>query len=181
MSAMRVNLIRHPDTPCEAIDSIAVEVSHVEGGAQVLLRYEATGNIGELLLPPPASPERADDLWKHTCFEAFVRQPGSADYSEFNFSPSGQWAAYRFDGYRSGMRSADASAPAIAGSLGQTQYALHVAFDLPGGPPWRLALSAVIEETNGRKSYWALAHGPGKPDFHHADAFAYELAPTERA
>jgi hypothetical protein len=33
----------------------------------------------------------------------------------------------------------------------------------------------VIEETSGGKSYWALAHPPGKPDFHHADGFVYEL------
>lgn len=178
---MRVNLICHPDTPCDAIDAIVVDVSDVEGTPQVLLRYEATGDIGSLSLPAAASPERADDLWQHTCFEAFVREAASSEYSEFNFSPSGEWAAYHFEDYRSGMRNADVSAPAIAGSSGQTHYALHVAFDLPGAPPWRLALSAVIEETNGRKSYWALAHAPGKPDFHHADAFAYELAPRERA
>jgi hypothetical protein len=38
-----------------------------------------------------------------------------------------------------------------------------------------LALSAVIETLDGAKSYWALAHPPGKPDFHHADCFAIEL------
>jgi hypothetical protein len=41
--------------------------------------------------------------------------------------------------------------------------------------PWRVGLSAVIEDTSGRKSYWALAHPPGKPDFHHEDCFAHEL------
>ena len=40
---------------------------------------------------------------------------------------------------------------------------------------WRLALTAVIEETGGAKSYWALKHAPGKPDFHHADGFVLEL------
>jgi len=39
----------------------------------------------------------------------------------------------------------------------------------------RLALSAVIEEERGRLSYWALRHPPGKPDFHHPDAFALAL------
>jgi hypothetical protein len=37
-------------------------------------------------------------------------------------------------------------------------------------------LSAIIEELDGTKSYWALAHPPGKPDFHHADCFALRLA-----
>ena len=39
----------------------------------------------------------------------------------------------------------------------------------------RIGLSAVIEEADGSLSYWALRHAPGKPDFHHQDAFALEL------
>jgi hypothetical protein len=46
----------------------------------------------------------------------------------------------------------------------------------PRDSSWRLGLSALIEDASGRKSYWALAHPPGKPDFHHADCFAYELS-----
>ena len=30
-------------------------------------------------------------------------------YREFNFSPSGAWAAYEFDDYRAGMRNVDGS------------------------------------------------------------------------
>jgi hypothetical protein len=57
-------------------------------------------------------------------------------------------------------------------------FELQVSLELPGLPSdsaWRLGLAAVIEETSGRKSYWALAHPPGKPDFHHSDCFALEL------
>ena len=46
---------------------------------------------------------------------------------------------------------------------------------LPHDAAWRLGLSAVIEEMSGRKSYWALAHPPGKADFHHSDCFGREL------
>src|ERR1700731_13306 len=41
---------------------------------------------------------------------------------------------------------------------------------------WRIGLAAVIEETSGHKSYWALAHPPGKADFHHSDSFALEFS-----
>jgi hypothetical protein len=41
---------------------------------------------------------------------------------------------------------------------------------------WRIGLAAVIEETHGHKSYWALAHPPGKADFHHSDSFALEFS-----
>jgi hypothetical protein len=50
--------------------------------------------------------------------------------------------------------------------------------DLPADAPWRLGLSAVIEDRSGQKSYWALAHPPGRPDFHHEDCFALELTPA---
>jgi hypothetical protein len=40
---------------------------------------------------------------------------------------------------------------------------------------WQLDLAAVIEERGGRISYWALAHPPGKPDFHHSDCFTLEF------
>ena len=42
-------------------------------------------------------------------------------------------------------------------------------------------LSAVIEEKDGTKSYWALAHGGGAPDFHAPACFALPLAAPERA
>jgi hypothetical protein len=108
-----------------------------------------------------------------------------AGYCELNFAPSTQWAAYRFDGYRSGMRVARGmSAPRIAVESSEEGYKLRVSAELdrlPGLPrdgAWRLGLSAVIEETSGRTSYWALVHPPGKADFHHPDCFALELPAT---
>ena len=115
---------------------------------------------------------RADELWRHTCFEAFVRpSPGDA-YYEFNFAPSTQWAAYGFSGYRSGMRVAnEIGAPFIEVQPSDERYALQASLDLerlpdlPKDAVWRLGLSAVIEETNGSISYWALTHPPGKRGF----------------
>ena len=54
-----------------------------------------------------------------------------------------------------------------------------ITLDLPPTALWRLGLSAVIEETSGRLSYWALAHPSGRPDFHHADCFTLELPDTD--
>jgi hypothetical protein len=47
--------------------------------------------------------------------------------------------------------------------------------------PLQLALSTVIEDARGTLSYWALTHPPGKPDFHHRDAFVLEVAPWHGA
>jgi len=134
-------------------------------------------------MPPVVVTSRSDQLWRHTCFEAFVRASAGASYYEFNFAPSTQWAAYRFSGYRTGMRVAsEIGAPAIDVNSNDDCYTLQVALalgrltELPRNAPWRLGLSALIEDTSGCKSYWALAHPPGKPDFHHADCFAYEYS-----
>lgn len=124
-------------------------------------------------LPPPAPPIRTDGLWKTTCFELFVRPDGADGYFEFNVSPSGAWAAYGFDGYRTGMRDLEIPAPTIRRIDGGIAVALDVS-SLPHGP-WIIGLSAIVEEQGGMKSYWALAHPPGKPDFHHADCFALQL------
>jgi hypothetical protein len=181
---MRQALRLHPDSRCAAATSIDVDVARPRAGALVL-SYVVTGRIGGLRLPPVTVSARADELWRHTCFEAFVRaSPGEA-YYEFNFAPSTQWAAYRFDGYRSGMRiAAEITAPRIEVQSGAERYASQAALELdalpnlPRNVGWRLGLAVVIEETNGNKSYWALAHPPGKPDFHHADGFALELSPA---
>ena len=129
-------------------------------------------------LPPVVAAERADELWRHTCFEAFVRPSTGPAYYEFNFSPSTQWAAYQFSSYRSGMRVAtEIAAPRIEVRSTAEFYTFQASLALDGlSSPLHLGLSAVLEETNGRKSYWALAHPPGKADFHHADCFALELS-----
>ena len=61
-------------------------------------------------------------------------------------------------------------------------YVSIVQLDLmnASGDPLHIGLSAVIEEEGGRKSYWALAHPPGPPDFHHPDCFTLELAAPKR-
>jgi len=170
----RRTLRLHPDSRCAAATSIEVEITQQRAGS-LLVSYVVTGTIGDLRLPPPAAPVRADELWRHTCFEAFVRASPGETYYEFNFAPSTQWAAYGFDGYRAGMRvAAEIRAPRIDVQAGAARYALQASLEL-GGAAGRLGLAAVIEELNGNKSYWALAHPPGEPDFHHSDCFALEF------
>ena len=169
-------LCLHPDSVCPALAAISGEILRPQAGLLVL-RYELSGDIAALALPPPCAARRADKLWEHTCFEAFLRAPDGA-YREFNFAPSTEWAAYHFTGYRKGMAPAEQTPPRIETRRSAATYELQAHLDIGElllQPRWRLALSAVIEDRNGAKSYWALAHPPGKPDFHHGDAFAYEF------
>jgi hypothetical protein len=176
-----LQLIRHPDSVGAPAMRLEVEVA-VGGDGHLSFRYAATGEIGGLLFPQTAEPARADDLWEHTCFEAFIAAAPGCAYYELNFSPSTRWAAYRFSDYRTGRSNAELAAPTIESRCDEASYVLEARLDygpldLPRDAPWRLGLSAVIEQTDGRKSFWALAHPDGKPDFHHADCFAIRLTP----
>jgi hypothetical protein len=179
---MRTILTLHPDGRCAAVTAIAAEVERPEAGV-LSLRYVVTGAMDGLVLPPPAAAERTDELWRHTCFEAFIGAPDQAGYDEINLAPSGQWAAYRFDGYRQGMAPLEPYR-VLAMAMSATDHGLELSATLClehlAARPWRLGLSAVIEETNGRISYWAMAHPAGRPDFHHRDGFALELPWTGR-
>jgi len=171
-------LIAHPDTPARAVAGVFYTCQWRNPG-EWQLQFQVAAPPSALKLPPPAASVRTDGLWNHTCFEAFLRNPLDGVYLEFNFSPSGQWAAYQFDGYRAGMRELPVSAPDISGSNpAEPNYSLSVNFEHPGlwkGVGCQVGLSAVIEESDGTKSYWALDHAPGKPDFHNADGFLLEF------
>lgn len=178
MTPFRGDLIRHPASPDSPVKRISVEVARA-GDAAVIL-YTATGDMSAIALPAPAGPARRDELWRATCFELFTSRVGQDGYREWNFAPGGAWAAYRFDGYRTGMRDADVTAPVIVTEPAEGRLRIAVTVSVSNGP-LQIGLSAVIRDTDGGTSYWALAHPPGKPDFHHADCFATELAPSPRA
>jgi hypothetical protein len=177
-------LQRH-DEPGGAEDFRVKAEAERSGPATLALRYRVQGDPAALRLPSPQPPERTDELWRHTCFEVFVATPGGG-YLEFNFAPSTQWAAYRFDGYRAGMAALDVPAPRIEARVEEGRYELSATAvldhlpDLPHDAAWRVALSAVIEGTDGRRSYWALAHPSAQPDFHHPESFRLSLSSPAR-
>lgn len=164
-------LERHPDTPCGPLRGISVSIERKPESLRVV--YALDGDIGRLRIPPPRPPRAAEGLWQHTCCEIFVARRGAPGYREFNLSPSGEWAAYAFQRYREGARLA-IDAPRIEVQRGGRK--LRLAASIPVEErSLRIGASAVIEDDGGALSYWALRHPPGKPDFHHPDAFALEL------
>jgi hypothetical protein len=150
----------------------AVQVTW-EGDA---LHWQVEGAQALVVPAPVAVPERTDGLWQTTCFEIFLKA-GEA-YREINLSPSGHWAAYAFDGYRQGMAQAPCLPPCIA-SLPGEPFSLTASLPDVVQDATHVSFSAVIEEEGGHKSYWALAHAPGKPDFHAASCFILPLGAAQ--
>ncbi|HEY0438418.1 MAG TPA: DOMON-like domain-containing protein [Phenylobacterium sp.] len=145
------------------------------------LTFRLSGDLASVRLPEPAPRGRADELWRHTCLEAFVAPGRGETYVEINLSPAGQWATYSFDSYRAGMAAACIEPEPFTGAVAVgPDLKLQAEVDLASlgelaSRPWRLGLAAVIEAADGTLSYWALAHPPGRPDFHRADCFALEV------
>ncbi|MET0179430.1 MAG: DOMON-like domain-containing protein [Novosphingobium sp.] len=167
----------HPDHPPLAVRGVVAQ--WISGGEGVHLRYRVEGH-GALVVPPFAGMGRADGLWRTTCFELFLRRAGEAGYVEMNFSPSRRWAAYAFADTRADMREWPLEREPVCESFaGERSFVLDVRLPRLSLPPRPLSvgLSAVIEETGGVKSYWALAHPTGQPDFHHPACFALALEP----
>lgn len=164
---MTIRLHPHPDL---AAPPLRIEVG-IEGFS---LTYVVAGPVDGIRIPPPVPPRRADGLWAHTCFEAFIRD--GEGYCELNFAPSGEWAAYRFAGYRAGMAPLPMPAPVIETKFCDGRLRVRATLDRP--LTGRIALSAVIEAADGSRSYWALRHPPGAPDFHHDHCFALDLPPA---
>lgn len=146
-------------------------------------RYVIQGAVGHIALPAPVAAQHMDELWRHTCFEAFISAEDNPAYVECNFSPSSAWASYRFARYRTRMA---VLVPALAPNEQpritlQTQsdgLVLKAQLDLGefANHPLYIGLTAVIEDKAGNLSYWALRHPRSKPDFHHRSGFILHLA-----
>lgn len=182
VSPVSTKLVCHPRTPSRCINAIDVRVECMASGI-LALSFVLQADLANLRIPAERPRRRVDELWRHTCFEAFLMAGDGPGYREYNFSPSGEWAAYAFSDYRQAREqqagvATDESIPAIRVHPSAQRLVLET--EAPLEPPAqtrsiRLGLSAVVEAADGSLSYWALRHPPGKPDFHHIDAFALQL------
>ncbi|MEX1166205.1 MAG: DOMON-like domain-containing protein [Hydrogenophaga sp.] len=173
--SVTVELMCHPATPCSAALKVSASLAprRTTSGWELQLVYQVTGDIQRLRLPALTEPSPADGLWAHTCFEAFFSEPGSqVAYRECNFSPSTQWAHYRFTDER--VRDGDAAALALpvvqAPEVTANRLRLTASIPIrplhPSASALRCALTAVLELADGSLSYWAVHHSAPQPDFH---------------
>ena len=170
----------HTDTVTTSVWIVDVNIRPQPQG-DLSLSYKLTGDLAKIRIPAQQPSIAKDGLWEHTCFEAFIAVEGEAGYHEFNFSPSGQWAAYSFSDYRVRNPWTASQRPAIRFVKSEGLLLLEaviVAADLPqnmADKPLQLGLAAVIEVSDGSCSYWALHHPEDRPDFHDRAGFILSL------
>lgn len=174
----------HPAAPARAVEGVSAGC-RLAGDGRLHFAWRISAAPQRLVWDQAGAPGRRDELWRHTCFEAFLAT-GPESYLEFNFSPDGSWAAYAFSSYR---RRSEPDPP-----LSRPDLRLHIAeealgldadihlgpaFDVAGAGALRASLAAVVEEAGGYTSYWALRHPLPKPDFHDAGGFVFTLSPAK--
>lgn len=177
------SLLCHPSTPCGLPLEVLVSLSQT--ATTLALRFELHGEIDRIRVPAQSKAGPADGLWQHTCMELFVAQPGFPAYREFNFSPSGQWAAYCFEDERQRSLKAEQTHPLASPDIGRQKeegilFALAISLPASALPESSdallLGLSVVLERDDGHLSYWALHHPRSdRPDFHHRSSFVLPL------
>lgn len=113
--SLRVPLQLHPDSRCDALRGIEVEVAR-SGPRRLQVQFVLLCDPRHIRWAAPGKAVRTDGLWRGTCLELFLRAGDEEGYVEFNLTPAGRWAAYRFRGYREGMEIAhDIDEPLILG------------------------------------------------------------------
>ncbi|OKH42786.1 hypothetical protein NIES2101_32365 [Calothrix sp. HK-06] len=140
------------------------------------ISYTLLGDIQQVHIAPPETPQRKHELWQDTCFEFFIGAENSPGYWEFNLSPAGHWNIYRFDNYRQGMQEETAFTTLpfdVKHNSDSFTLALDVNLDkiISIHQPIEVAITTVIKSKNGDVSYWALSHKGAEPDFHLRESF----------
>jgi hypothetical protein len=180
-----IDLCSHPTTRSDVVRGIRARVERLSG-TELRISYRLDGDIAQIRVPAPSKACIGIELWRHTCFEAFIAMEKQAAYHELNFAPSGDWTVYSFSDYRQGSPLADESMrPRV--TLRRATHRLELdaliplarlSSDYPRAP-LRLGLAAIVEASDGF-SYWALHHPAEKPDFHLVQGFTLRLEPSTR-
>ncbi|MBW4605137.1 MAG: DOMON-like domain-containing protein [Calothrix sp. FI2-JRJ7] len=144
------------------------------------IRYTLLGDIQQVNIAPPETPQRKNELWLDTCFEFFIGAENSPGYWEFNLSPAGHWNIYRFDNYRQGMQEETAFTTLLFNvkhNSDSLTLTLNVNLDkiISVDQPIEVSITTVIKSINGDVSYLAVSHKGAEPDFHLRESFVIEL------
>jgi len=175
------NFYLYPFSRADTPAGVKISGRITRHGNLMTLIYILSGPLHLIKIPAPAlNPIRKDRIWEATCFELFFGMKTSERYWEFNFSPSGNWNVYRFNGYRRDMAKESAFAN-LPFSVKQIQDTLCLTMEIrldqlfDSAAPLQAGICAVINTLDGDFFYFALTHPAPKPDFHHPAGFILEL------
>lgn len=142
---------------------------------QVKLNYQLLGHLECYNFQKPIKQQRADELWKESCFELFLAHTSSEAYWEINLSPSTAWNAYRFDAYKKGMLPSSLfSTPRIKSLQTDNRYSFDVKMTLQESllnNELQINLAVILLDKQKKRHFYTLQPRQGHPDFHDRTTF----------
>ena len=159
----------HPYQPCYEKIQIEGDVQFAEG--KLTVKFQWTDPDEKIVIGDALELERKAELWKHTCFEAFLHAEHHENYYEINLTPDGGWNAYEFQKYRTPQPPQE-SQNLVLLSFHLEENLVEAQFHLKDQHHvWWCSLTAVIELVDGKKHYFAVEHKGDRPDFHLKESF----------
>ena len=139
------------------------------------LDYEIIGDISLYIFPKQTQQQRANELWKATCFELFMNNYSSTKYYEINISPSTQWNSYQFTSYKKEMiESHIFSTPTIRSQQQNNGYNLSFEMDFTESIFEKKLLincAVILLDNKGVRYFYSINRRKELPDFHDREYF----------
>ncbi|SFV50560.1 hypothetical protein MNB_SV-12-26 [hydrothermal vent metagenome] len=138
--------------------------------SRLKIEYEIINNLSSYHFPKETKQQRANELWRDTCFELFIANHSSTEYYELNISPSTQWNAYHFKSYKEEMRETDVfSTPSIISH--QLDKSYNLSFEMAFQEDifvkkLSINLAVILLDKEEMRHFYAINRCKESPDFH---------------
>lgn len=142
---------------------------------KILLSFLLKGEVDAYVMHEKLTLQRADELWRKSCFELFLADSTQEGYYELNFSPSLAWNFYYLSGYRAEVQEVETlQEPKI--EIHQKEGLFEICFELELGEfsleqfdCYNVATILLTQENE--RTFWSTKHLSTVPDFHHRENF----------
>ena len=142
---------------------------------KVQISFVVKGELDAYIFLQKLKLQRANELWKATCFELFLANSQKEEYYEINFSSSLAWNFYYLKNYRAEVQELKLlHEPKIEVYYHADE--LHIDFELEteilATENFDLYNVASICLTKDKlRTFWSVKHKKDVPDFHNRDNF----------
>lgn len=150
--------------------------SHLEiKKKSVSLSFTLQGVLAEYSFEETKNRQRANELWRTTCFELFLASRENEDYYELNFSSSLAWNLYHLSSYRADVQEVQVlSEPTIRINKQENQFQICLELELEELCLEQFNLynvASILLTKENERTFWSVKHEKDVPDFHHRSNF----------
>ena len=159
--------------PHTAIDDVIITSIVNIIGKKLTLTFTVKGSLKNYIFTKEQLIQRANELWKATCFELFLADSKNEGYYELNLSPSLAWNFYYLKHYRADEEEVLlASEPTIQIVEDTNFYSIEFTLENFNFEIFDSCnLTAILLTKKDKRTFWSLKEMADTPDFHNRDYF----------